>query len=284
MGREMQLNDNRPRVEPSEPEIRTDKQGFSAPQLVPDLIMGVRFYSRLPVWFSEHERPELDRMAPALPFASLVIGIGPALLLMLGAWIGLPVYFAAALAVAAWVVVTGGMAEDGIADAADGLFGAVTPGRRLEIMRDSRHGTYGVVAIVLLLLLRVTALGAASAVHPLLGGALWLAASVLGRSGSLFLSLSLPHARVDGASVAVGRVGRTAFIIGAALAVGLAFVLSAPGAHLLGFVFGMIFAGGVMLGWTWLCSRLVGGQTGDLIGALQALIEVAALTGFLIFV
>lgn len=289
------MNDNRP--EPGadapipEPKIAAAERPASAQsealqsgsRLVEDLIMGVRFYSRLPSGSSAHRKPELDRIALALPFASLIIGALPALLLVLGAFIGMPGLFVAALAVAVQVAVTGGMAEDGLADAADGLFGGSNPGRRLEIMRDSRHGTYGMVAIGLLLILRVTALGAAAAVHPLLGGALLLASGVLSRSGSLYLSHALPHARLDGISVTVGRVSRHAFGIGAAFAVALTFVLAAPGAHLMGFVTAVVFAGGVIVFWVWLCQRLVGGQTGDLIGALQALIEVAALTAFMIF-
>lgn len=294
MDEEKQLNDNRPPFPASEtpeptveprPEAEPARARFTLPgtHLVDDLIMGLRFYSRLPTGDSAHLPPQLDRIAMALPFASLVIGVGPALLLILGAWIGMPPLLIAALAVAMGLIIAGGMAEDGLADAADGLFGGNNPGRRLDIMRDSRHGTYGMLAIVMLLIIRVTALGAAAAINPLLGGALMLAAGVLSRSGSLYLSQALPHARLDGLSVSVGRVSRNAFIVGAAFAAVLAFVLAAPGAHLMGYVTAMVLAGGVTVFWVWLCHRLVGGQTGDLIGALQALIEVAALTGFAVF-
>lgn len=291
MGEEKQLNDNRPPRAADqpipEPHVSGDERpappSASPSRLLEDLVMGVRFYSRLPSGPSAHLKPNIDRICLALPFASLVIGALPALLLVLGSFIGMPGLFIAGLAVAAQVAVTGAMAEDGLADAADGLFGGSNPGRRLEIMRDSRHGTYGMVAIGLLLILRVAALGTAAGIHPLLGGALLLAAGVLSRSGSLYLSHALPHARLDGASVAVGRVSRTAFGIGAAFALLLTFVLAAPGAHLLGFVTAIILATAMVVFWVWLCQRLVGGQTGDLIGALQALIEIAALTAFMVF-
>lgn len=250
--------------------------------LADDLVMGLRFFSRLPTGDRPHQRPDLARMVPAAPFTSLVIGLLPALLLVGLAALGVPAYFAAALAVAALVLCTGAMAEDAIADAADGLFGGSTVERRLEIMKDSRHGSYGVAALTLYLLLRVTALGAL-AVAPLEAGALWLAVMVLGRSGALWLSAALPPARSGGASASAGRVGRGGFAIGAVFAAGLSFVLAAPFVGVVGLVAALLAAVATALLWEKLCRRLIGGQTGDLIGALQALIEVMVLTMFLIF-
>ncbi|MDB5623829.1 MAG: adenosylcobinamide-GDP ribazoletransferase, partial [Devosia sp.] len=118
--------------------------------------MALRFFSRLPSGSSPHERPDLARIAPVLPLASLLIGAGPALILAAGAQ-AMPPMLAAALAVAALVLAGGAMAEDALADSADGLFGGHTVERRLEIMKDSRHGTYGVAALCLLLIMRVVA-------------------------------------------------------------------------------------------------------------------------------
>jgi len=249
-----------------------------------DLVMALRFFSRLPVGERPHEKPDLNRIARVLPFASIVIGLAPVALLMLGGWLAMPGLFVAALAVGLSVVVTGAMAEDGLADAADGLFGGATRERRLEILKDSRHGTYGVTALCLLLVLRVAALGALLAAHPLKAGAVWLAAMVLSRSAALWLTVALPNARADGVSAAAGRVGKTAFGIGAAFALALGFVLMAPAAGLLAFVAALVFAAAVTFGWTAVCRRLLGGQTGDLIGALQALAEVAVFAGVLVFV
>jgi adenosylcobinamide-GDP ribazoletransferase len=248
-----------------------------------DLVMALRFFSRLPLGDRPHERPDLARIVLAAPFASLVIGFLPALILMGAAWIGVPGYFAAALGVAAIVVATGAMPEDALADAADGLFGGDSIERRLEIMKDSRHGTYGVAALCLYVMLRVTGLGALAVGFPLEAGAVWLAAMVLSRSGALWLSVALPAARSGGASASAGRVGGRGFAIGAGFAALLCFVLAAPFVGIAGLVFGIAAAGGVALGWVVVCRRLIGGQTGDLIGALQALLEVAALTMFLIF-
>jgi adenosylcobinamide-GDP ribazoletransferase len=251
---------------------------------VAELVMGLRFYSRVPIPTLPHAAPQLDRMAPALPFASVLIGLGPALLLAILTLIGLPGIYAAGFAAAVQLILTGAMAEDGLADAADGLFGGATAARRLEIMRDSRHGSYGVLALVLCIVLRVVAVGAIAAVHPIGAIGAWLAAMVLARSGSLWLAVSLPPARADGLSAAVGGVRRGSFAMGAAIAVVVAAVLAAPMTGVAGVIGALILAGATIWGWTALCQRLVGGQTGDLIGALQALLELAALTAFLIAV
>ncbi len=250
--------------------------------LIDDLVMALRFFSRLPTGDAPHEKPDLGRIAMALPLASVVMGLGP-ILLLAGVWLGLPAYFAAALSVAAMVVVGGGMMEDSLADAADGLFGGSTLERRLEILKDSRHGTYGVSALCLFLVLRVTAIGSVATINPLAAAALWLAANIAGRSGALWVAVALPPARAEGAAAAAGKLPASRFWIGAALALILVFVVGAPASSLLGVIFSALSVVLVVLAWTALCKRLVGGQTGDLIGAAAGLGEIAALAVLLIF-
>jgi len=247
-----------------------------------DLVMALRFFSRLPTGDAPHEVPDLGRIAMALPLASVVMGIGPVLLLA-GVWLGLPGYFAATLSVAAMVVVGGGMMEDSLADAADGLFGGNSPERRLEILKDSRHGTYGVAALCLFLVLRVTAIGGVAAINPLAAAALWLAANIAGRAGALWVAVALPPARVDGAAAAAGQLPASRFWIGATLALLLVFVIGAPASSLVGVLFATLAVALVEIGWANLCRRMVGGQTGDLIGAAAGLGEIAALVILLIF-
>lgn len=257
--------------------------GPSAGGIAADLLMCLRFYSRLPTGRSAFEAPDLDRMAYALPFASIIIGLGPAVLLVFLGALGLPGMVAAVLAVAASVLATGAMAEDAIADAADGLAGGQSVERRLEIMKDSRHGTYGVAALCLYLVFRVVALGTVAASSPLAAAGLWLAATVLGRSGALWLSYALPNARRNGVSAAAGRVSLRAFGIGIGFAVLLAIIVAAPFVTVLAIVPAVLFAAAIVWGWTATSKRLVGGQTGDLIGGLQALIDIGVLAVLLIF-
>ena len=278
---DLQLTDTPP-GRPDPRPINDNSPLSSDVRLGDDLLMGLRFYSRLPTGGTPHVRPNLSRMALALPFTSLVIGAGPAALLLGLEWLGVPHFFAAAAAMTCLVIVTGAMAEDALADAADGLFGGRTIEDRLEVMKDSRHGTYGVCAIALFLLLRVTAVGSIG--NPLEAAGVMLAANVMARSGALWLTVALPPARSGGAAATAGQVTRQAFGIGAVFMVVLSFVLAGFAVSVLGLVVAYAFAVLVVLGWVTLCRRMIGGQTGDLIGALQALIEVAALAGFMIFV
>lgn len=276
-------------MNPSEPAIAPEEKA-SPPEaaaesgLYADFIMALRFFSSLPSGNSPHARPELNRMAMALPLASLAIGLGPALLLVLGSLAGLPAYVAATLAVAAMVMAGGAMAEDALADAADGLFGGQSRERRLEIMKDSRHGSYGVAALCLFLVLRVTALGAMAAASPLAAGAAWLAAGILARSGALWLSMVLPPARSDGAAAAAGALKKSGFAVGAVFALVLGFIFGGPAAGLAGLGLGLVLSVATIGLWTALCRKLVGGQTGDLTGALGALVEAAMLAGLVAFV
>lgn len=249
--------------------------------LLRDLVMGLRFYSRLPIPGFAHEAPDLNRMAPAIGFASMALTLLPALVLLLLAALGLPAFLAASLAVASYVLVTGAMAEDALADSADGLFGGNSIAARLDILHDSRHGTYGVSALALLLLIRVSALAGLVAISPFAAACVWIAASVLSRSGSLWLTLELAPARRDGSAATVGRVGALPFWGGMVISVVLAFIFAAPFAGIVGLIVCLVVMVLISLGWARLCARLLGGQTGDLIGALQAMLEIGALTVFL---
>ena len=268
---------------PPSPQPTNDNRPLAGDvRLGDDLLMGIRFFSRLPTGSAPHRRPNLSRIALALPLSSLVIGIGPALLLLGLEWLNIPHFFAAALAVAAMIAVTGAMTEDAIADSLDGLFGGQDVEARLAIMKDSRHGTYGVCSIVMLLTLRVAAIGSIGNALEATGS--WLAATVMARSGALWLTVALPAARVGGAAATAGQVTRQAFGIGAVFMVVLSFVLAGFAVSVLGLVVAYALAALVIWGWVTLCRRLIGGQTGDLIGALMALIEVAVLTAFMVFV
>ncbi|UXN70070.1 adenosylcobinamide-GDP ribazoletransferase [Devosia neptuniae] len=277
------VQDPAPSIDAAAREASVPHEPAAGIGLKDDFIMALRFFSRLPTGDSPHQKPDLGRIAMALPLASIAIGIGPVVLLIGGVLVGLPAYFAAALAVGAMVLASGAMAEDALADAADGLFGGHTPERRLEIMKDSRHGTYGVAALCLFLVLRVMAVGSMAETSPLAAGAAWLAASIVGRSAALWVAVALAPARRDGASATAGQLSWRNFAVGMVFAAVLLFLLGGPASSIAGLVLAIVLSVGTAWGWTALCKRLVGGQSGDLIGALAALIEIAAFTGLLVF-
>lgn len=247
----------------------------------------VRFYSRLPVpalpgETDPHAPPDFRSVPRALPFAALVIAL-PAALVLVGAGIaGLGGLLSATLAVATLAVTTGALHEDGLADSADGLFGGRNAERRLEIMKDSRLGSYGALAMGLALLLRVAALALIlDRLGPLAATGVFIIAALVSRlSGVRLLAMTAP-ARPDGASAAVGRPSvRTALVayaIGSGLALALAIGLRLP---LFGLALGFFLAAANAALVRRLCLRLIGGQTGDIAGATQQLDEIALYLGF----
>ena len=240
------------------------------------------FFTRLPLGAANGQSLDFDRIAWAAPVAGAIVGLVGSGVLALTAPLGLPQLFRAGLATAAVVAVTGALHEDGLADAADGFGGGAGPARKLEIMRDSRIGAYGAVALTLALILRVEALAAA------LSGGFWSAAgalmlvSAVSRAGALAPLALLEPARSDGAGAAAGRLKLSAFAAawGAALIVAVALGLIAIG---LGRAFAALIAGVIgAAGMTVLAKRQIGGQTGDVAGAAQQGSEIAAWCGLLI--
>lgn len=247
----------------------------------------IRFYSRLPMpplagEGAIHALPDFRTVPRALPLAALVIAL-PAALILLGAGLaGVGSALAATLAVTVLVLTTGAFHEDGLADSADGLFGGHSPERRLEIMKDSRVGSYGAIALGLSLLLRVTALasildtaGAWAAAAAILAAAPW------SRAEGLRLLATQSPARGDGASAAVGQPSRDtawfALALSGVLAVAAALATALP---LAGLGLGLLIASLGVSGLARLARRLIGGQTGDIIGAAQQIAEIAIYLGF----
>lgn len=250
----------------------------------------IRFYSRLPVpalpGDTAHALPDFRLVPRALPVAAVAIALPAALIALLAGLAGVDALLAAALAVTALVVTTGAFHEDGLADSADGLFGGHTPERRLEIMKDSRVGTFGALALGLSLLLRVTALAAI-----LQGAGAWAAAAAMlvaapwSRIEGIRILATVPPTRRDGAAASVGRPERSVLPVAYGLSGALALLLVAAGAlPLAGVVLGLALS---VLATHWLsriASRLIGGQTGDILGAAQQLGEIAIYLGLAIVI
>ncbi len=247
-----------------------------------DLLACLRFYSRLPVPVlgfetAPHAMPDFSRAIRMLPLAGLIIALPAALVLAAGAALGLPATVCAALTLGAGVLTSGAFHEDGLADTADGFGGGATRERKLEIMRDSRIGTYGGAALFLSLLIRWAALAA------LLQGSIWGAAAAILACGAVSRALALAPmallapARSDGAAWAAARPAGGSLAVTGALA-GLAGLLPAwAGASLPQAALAMACALLAALAMTWISARQIGGQTGDVAGAAQQLAEMAFL-------
>ena len=204
----------------------------------------------------------------AYPLVGLSVGAAGAVTGQLALSLGVPAMAAAALALGGMMLVTGAMHEDGLADVFDGFWGGFTPAKRLEIMRDSQIGTYGVLALVVVFALRLTAVAALLDANPLA----LVAAAALSRGVMPLVMHTLPHARRDGLAQSVGRpaFGATAL----ACAIGGAIAVLCLGA---GGLMALITALGICAAMALLAKRKIGGQTGDVLGATQQLSEAAVL-------
>jgi adenosylcobinamide-GDP ribazoletransferase len=204
-----------------------------------------------------------------------VVGVIGAAAFWIAARLGLTPPVAAIVAVAASVLTTGGLHEDGLADTADGFGGGHSAPHKLEIMRDSRIGSYGAMALMLALGLRIAAL---ASLGVLAGSeraaAALIAAGILGRGAVVTVLLCLPPARSGGMSAALGPVPAGPGVAGIALAC-LAALLPGGGGAL---VAAAAVTGLMIL----LAARQVGGHTGDVLGATEQAAECAALVGMLI--
>jgi adenosylcobinamide-GDP ribazoletransferase len=230
-------------------------------------LLGVatQFLTRMPVRV-RFEPGDLQRAAGAFPLIGvLVAAVGIAVRWGLQAHLG--ALLATLAALTAMVLVTGAFHEDGLADAADGLWGGRTPDERLRIMRDSRLGTYGTLALVLLFSTKLAALapmdltGFASTIVP---------AMVLGRASSLVMMRVLEPAP-DSLAALAGPPSPMGWVVA-----GITCAISLVG-------FGaqvwlpIVASAGTTVGAIAIVRRKVGGINGDQLGAANQLVEVAVL-------
>src|ERR1051326_1515137 len=231
-----------------------------------DLRVATAFLTRIPMPHPEGARPpNFGRMQRVFPLIGAAIGalVGLAYLGLL--LIGLPVLAAAALALGASALLTGALHEDGLADVADGFGGGRDRDAKLEIMRDSRLGTYGALILMVSFVAKLAAL---ATLPPALA-----AAHALGRGVLPLMALNLPYARNEGLAANAGRPDFATATGSAALALIIA-LLALPWTAALA---AALAAGAVALALSVLAQRQIGGQTGDVLGAAEQGCETAIL-------
>jgi len=237
----------------------------------------VRFFTRLPVpaWVG-HSQEALDRAARYFPLVGILVGALGGLTFLLAA-LALPVSIALLFSMAATLLVTGAFHEDGLADAVDGFGGGWTREQVLAIMKDSRIGSYGALAVALMLLAKFNALYELPDewIAPAL-----VAAHAASRFCSTALIYALDYVRDDDSSRAkplAVRLGSGSLAVAGLF--GLAPLALLPWeAALAGLALAALT--------TFLAARYfvkrIGGYTGDCLGAAQQLAELAIYLGILI--
>jgi adenosylcobinamide-GDP ribazoletransferase len=241
------------------------------PPLLAALHLAIAFLTRFPLPTPQlMEKGALANSMHLFPLVGVLVGgIGAAVYALSS--LLLPPLLSAALALAAMAAATGAMHEDGLADIADGFGGGADRERKLAIMKDSRIGSYGAVALMLGLLLRIVAI-ATLATPGLVAGAL-IAAHALSRAAIPLAMQLLVPARDKGLGVSVGRPSPST----AGIAATLALVIAALGLPVGAAFAASLSATGMTLFMAWLAWRQIGGQTGDVLGAIEQLVEIAAL-------
>ncbi|MDX8493609.1 adenosylcobinamide-GDP ribazoletransferase [Mesorhizobium sp. VK22B] len=239
-------------------------------QLLDDIGLSLVFFTRLRLPSSDFGGRNLAEAIWAAPFAGLAAAVIGALVSAIATGLGLAAGPAAALTLAATMFATGCLHEDGLSDIADGFGGGRTREKKLEIMRDSRIGAYGAATLGISLLIRWSALSELAGPGHVFLALLAAHASSRGLFGA-FMRL-LPPARADGLSANAGSVSAETAIVGAALGAVALLALGLGGAIAALILLGLLFAA-----FRALCLSQIGGQTGDTIGALQQLAEIAVL-------
>lgn len=240
-------------------------------ELLCDVRIAVAFLTRLPMPHPHGAKPDaFVRAHRVFPLVGAAIGGVVGLVDLAFQALGLPAMAAAALALGAGALITGALHEDGLADLADGFGGGRDKPAKLEIMRDSRLGTYGALILIVSFAAKLSALAALprGGVVPGLIACHALARGVL----SPMITL-MPQARRDGLAATAGAPSPAIAAIAAASACVIALLVlpwtaalaAAVVAAMCGFAIGM------------LAQRQIGGITGDVLGATEQVSETAIL-------
>ncbi len=248
-------------------------------------LTALQFFTRLPVpaWVGQSAE-QLNQAARYFPLVGIMVGALSAASLWLFAQI-LPLSLAVAIAMTTSILITGAFHEDGLSDFVDGLGGGYTIEKALAIMKDSRVGAYGVIALVLALLMKYQALvELCHAYSALLVAATLISAHSFSRLMATSIMLTQRYIRDDDtarAKPAAQQISKLSFAIATLTGMASLVLLFAAGAPLVNLI-GAVFAALVMrIYLAWRLQKRLGGYTGDCLGAVQQLTELAFYLGLL---
>jgi adenosylcobinamide-GDP ribazoletransferase len=250
-------------------------------RLVGDVAENLRFFTRLPLGGGACA-PDFRRIGWAAPLAGAVVGALGAVALAVARALGFPPLLSATLAVAVEILAAGALHEDGLADVADSFGGGRDREAKLAILRDSRIGAYGALALILSALLRVEAVAVMARFSPPFAASALILAGAAARGAALAPLAWLPPAGREGLGAEAAALGVAALRPAAATTVALAVVLGFVSLEIVRALFACVVVAGVARLFVELARRQIGGQTGDVCGASAALSEIATLLSLLI--
>ncbi len=242
--------------------------------------IALQFFTRLPIPLWVGFQPEwLQQSSRYFPAVGWVVGLITGLVYVLGVLMW-PQPVAVLVSMAVGVYLTGAFHEDGFADMCDGFGGGLTKERVLKIMQDSRLGSYGVIGIVLLLATKGAALASLPPGTVVLA---LLTAHPVSRLAAVTLIWRLEYVRGEGKAkpLAQGMCGEDYFIAWASTLLPLLLLWWSSALPWKALLFALLAAFAVAWWLSRLFVRRIGGFTGDCLGAVQQLAEVACYLGIM---
>ncbi len=248
-----------------------DEPRRRSPGILSGFAVATGFLTRIPVISNRPDGGPLAYAAWAFPLVGAGIGLIAGFVFAAAQLLGLGDLPAALLAISAGLLLTGALHEDGLADTADGLGGGHDREQKLAIMRDSRVGSFGVLALVLSVGLRAAALARIG--EAVFAGLALIAAHAASRGLIAAALRAMVPARSEGLGAVAGRPGMAGTIAAVAIGAGIAAAALGPGRGIVAFG---LAAAAVLIA-ALIARRQLGGYTGDVLGALQQIAEIAML-------
>jgi adenosylcobinamide-GDP ribazoletransferase len=252
---------------------------FEPLEITRDTARALGFLTRftLPAHYFDGGAQPVSQASGAFPLAGLIAALPAAAFLLIAPWLTVPPLLAAVIAVGISIIVCGALHEDGLADVADGFFGGQDAEARLEMMKDSRNGTYGTLALVLSVAIRIAALSAIASESSIAAAFALLAASAAARAALVWHWFELPLARPGGTADQAGKPdsGQLNFALMSCIPFVLFPAFLAAGVDAIVLMAALLALSAIFF--VRLCRGKIGGHTGDTLGAAAQIAEISAL-------
>jgi adenosylcobinamide-GDP ribazoletransferase len=252
-------------------------------------LLALGFFTRIPVpSFADFQESELNHSAKYFPLIGIIVGMVGAGIFILSA-LFLPQNIAVLISMAATIYLTGAFHEDGLADSADGLGGGWQREQILTIMQDSRLGTYGAAALFLMLFAKFQLL---SSLNSYFIPFAIIAGHALSRLSAVYVMATLSYTKPSGKAKPLATqisaldlfVANVFGLLPFIVIVGL--LLANNHALEISIKFVVMALIPVLLSWVWWRHKIkkwLGGYTGDTLGAMQQITELAFYLGVVIW-
>ena len=244
-------------------------------KIISDLAISLGLFTRIPVK-SRVEHAILGTTVWSWPIIGGTIGLVVGIIAEVINSLEAPPELSALIIITLLIFITGGFHEDGLADTCDGLWGGNTPEKRLDIMKDSRIGTFGVLSLIISIMFRWVLLKFLFESGFLVGPI--IVVCVVSRSILVPFMMILPSARKTGLSSSVGKIPLWSATICLIISLLPIFLFLGP-SGLIPVFFGLF----TILPVYFLAKKLLQGQTGDVLGMLQQLVEIGILLTIVLY-